>query len=211
MWSTTCKLAGHWKLYASFSTKFFHTCNAFRHHWQWPFYATLKWPWSQGYKAHRWQRAPPLLTRLSWVWQAPLAVSCLVAGGMSCCRCGAFVSLLSEHVSPEQSGGVPLAGLESRIDLQPVVRSCLQLHCSGGTSNLGVDAGLQGWCSSSLHANSLKVGALRVASALVLRWFAVVGTVFSSLVRGSRLRGAYRPVHEDGRTVALKTAWLTQI
>ena len=69
---------------------------------------------------------PPLLTRPTGVWQAPSAVSCLVAGGTSCCRCGAFVSSLSEHVLPEQSGGVPLAGLGPRIDLQPVV-------CSGSS------------------------------------------------------------------------------
>ena len=29
--------------------------------------------------------------------------SCLMAGGMSCCLCGASISSLSEHVSPEQS------------------------------------------------------------------------------------------------------------
>ena len=69
----------------------------------------------------------------------------------SCCCCGAFVSSLSEHVSPEQSRGVPLAGLGPRIHLQPVVRSCLQLCCSGGTSNLGVGAGLQGRRSFSLR------------------------------------------------------------
>ena len=72
---------------------------------------------------HRRQRAPPLPARPTGVWQALSAVSCLVAGGTSCCRCGAFVSSLSEHVSPEQSGGVPLAGLGPHIDLQPVVRS----------------------------------------------------------------------------------------
>ena len=85
----------------------------------------------------------------------------------------------------------------------------LQLRCLGGTSNLGVDMGLH---SSSLHANSLKVGALRVASALVLPQFTVVGMVFSSLVRGSGIRGAYRPSnkHEDSRPVALKAAWLRQ-
>ena len=88
----------------------------------------------------------------------------------------------------------------------------LQLRCSGGTSNLGVDAGLQGQRSSSLHANSLKVGALHVALALVLRRFAVVGTVFSSLVRGSGLHGPCRPSneHEDGCPVALKTAYLIE-
>ena len=38
------------------------------------------------------------------------------------------------------------------------------------------------------------------------------GPAFSLLVRGSGLRGAYRPSneHEDGRPVALKTAWLTR-
>ena len=61
---------------------------------------------------------PPLLARPTGVWQASSAVSCLVAGGTSCCRCWAFVSSLSEHVSPEQSDGVPLAGLGPRIDNQ---------------------------------------------------------------------------------------------
>ena len=69
------------------------------------------------------QLASPLLARPTGVWQTPSAVSCLVAGGTSCCRCGAFVSSLSEHASPEQSGGVPLAGLGPRIDLQAMVRS----------------------------------------------------------------------------------------
>ena len=53
----------------------------------------------------------------------------------------------------------------------------------------------------------LKVGALRVVSALVRRRVAVVGNGGSSLVRVSGLRGAYRlsNAHEDGRPVALKT------
>ena len=145
-----------------------------------------------------------MLTRPTGVWKAPLVMSRLVAGGTSCCLCGALVSPLSERVSPEQSGGVPLPGLGPRIDMLPVVCSG---RCSGGTSNLGVDAGLQGRPNSSLHANSLKVGAHCVAVALVLRRFAVVGTVFLSLVRGSGLRGACRDSHEqeDGRPVALKT------
>ena len=87
---------------------------------------------------HRRQRAPPLLARPTGVWQAPSAVSCLVAGGTSCCRCGAFVSSLSEHVSPEQSGGVPLAGLGPRIDLQPVV-------CSGSSFAARVDVESRSW------------------------------------------------------------------
>ena len=69
------------------------------------------------------QRASPLLARLTGVCQALLAVSCLVAGSMSCCRCRAFVSSLSEHILPEQSGGVPLAGLGPHVDSQPVVCS----------------------------------------------------------------------------------------
>ena len=161
-----------------------------------------------GFGSHQRQRAPPLLTRPMGVWQAPSAVSCFVAGGMSCCRCGAFVFSLSEHISPEQSGGVPLAGLRLRIDLQPVVCSGSSFAARVGRRTSGVDAGLQVRRSSSLHANCLKAGALCVALALVLRRFAVVGTVFSSLVRGSGLRGACRPSneHEDGRPVALKTA-----
>ena len=53
----------------------------------------------------------------------------------------------------------------------------------------------------------LKVGALRVVLALMLRRIAVVGTVFRRWCGGSGLRGAYRPsnAHEDGHPVALKT------
>ena len=83
----------------------------------------------------------------------------------------------------------------------------LQLRCSGGTSNLGVDAGLRGRLSFSLHANgfegwcSPRCFDLRAASNRSC------GNGVSSLVRGSGLRGAYRPsnAHEDGRPVALKT------
>ena len=83
----------------------------------------------------------------------------------------------------------------------------LQLHCSGGTSNLGVDVGLRGRLSFSLHANgfegwcSPRCFGPRTASNRCC------GDGVSSLVRGSGLRGAYRPsnAHEDGRPVALKT------
>ena len=83
----------------------------------------------------------------------------------------------------------------------------LQLRCSGGTSNLGVDAGLRGRLSFSLHANgfegwcSPRCFGPRTASGRCC------GDGDSSLVRGSGLRGAYRPsnAHEDGRPVALKT------
>ena len=80
---------------------------------------------------HRGQQGIPAAYTPAEVWQAPSVVSRLVAGGTSCCRCGAFVSSLSEHVSPEQPGGVPL--VESHwpegpsIELQPVV-------CSGSNS-----------------------------------------------------------------------------
>ena len=146
---------------------------------------------------------PHCLHSRQGVWQASLAVSCLVAGGMSCCHCGAFVSSLSEHVSPEQSDGVPLAGLGPHIDLQPVVRSGSSFAARVGRQISVLARGSKGG-ASSLHANSLKVGALCVALALVLRGFAVVGTVFSSLVWWLRLRRAYRPSneHEDGRPVA---------
>ena len=83
----------------------------------------------------------------------------------------------------------------------------LQLRCSGGTSNLGVDAGLRGRLSFSLHADgfegwcSPRCFGPRAASN---RCF---GDGVSSLVRGSGLRGAYRPsgAPEDGRPVALET------
>ena len=98
-------------------------------------------------------RAPPLLTRrrkcgrlrrlcrASWQ-EARVAVAV-----------GGFVSLLREHVSPEQPGGAPLAdGPALNCDQWHVpgdgpALNCnedmfrLQLRCSGGTSNLGVDAG----------------------------------------------------------------------
>ena len=83
----------------------------------------------------------------------------------------------------------------------------LQLRWSGGTSNLGVDAGLRGRPSSSLHANgfegwcSPRCFGPRAASGRFC------GDGGSPLVRGSGLRGACRPsnTHEDGRAVALKT------
>ena len=31
----------HWKLLVNFSTNFFHTCDAYRHHWLTPFYTSL--------------------------------------------------------------------------------------------------------------------------------------------------------------------------
>ena len=81
------------------------------------------------------------------------------------------------------------------------------LRCSGGTSNLGVDAGLGGRLSSSLHANgfegwcSPRCFGPRTASGRCC------GDGDSSFVRVSGLRGACRPsnAHEDGRPVALKT------
>ena len=131
----------------------------------------------------------------------------------------AFVSPLSEHVSPEQLGGAPLAdgpALNCNQWLVPgdgPALNCnqymfmLQLRSSGGTSNLGVDAGLCGRLSFSLHVNgfegwcSPRCFGPRTASGRCC------GDGDSSLVRGSRLRGAYRPsnAHEYGCPVALKT------
>ena len=110
---------------------------------------------------------------------------------------------------------------EPSIELQPVACSwrmslalnCnqdmfrLQLRYSGRTSNLGVDAGLRGRLSFSLHANgfegwySPRCFGPRAASNRRC------GDGVSSLVRGSGLRGAYRPskAREDGHPVALKT------
>ena len=73
--------------------------------------------------------------------------------------------------------------------------------------NLGVDAGLRGRVSLSLHANgfegwcSPRCFGPRAASNRCC------GDGVLSLVRGSGLRGACRPsnAHEDGRSVALKT------
>ena len=97
-------------------------------------------------------RAPPLLTRrrkcgrllrlcrASWQ-EARVAVAV-----------GAFVSPLSEHVSPEQPGAAPLADGPAlncnqwHVPGDGPALNCnqdmfrLQLRCSGGTSNLGVDA-----------------------------------------------------------------------
>ena len=60
---------------------------------------------------------------------------------------------------------------------------------------------------STLFTVVLKVGALCVASALVLRRFTVVGTDVFVVGAGSVLRGAYWPSneHKDDRPVALKT------
>ena len=81
------------------------------------------------------------------------------------------------------------------------------LRCSCGTSNLGVDAGLRGRLSSSLHADgfegwcSPRCFGPRTASG------SCCGDGGLSLVRVSGLRGACRPssAHEDSRPVALKT------
>ena len=81
------------------------------------------------------------------------------------------------------------------------------LRCSGGTSNLGVDAGLRGRLSSSLHADGLegwcspRCFGPRTASGRCC------GDGDSPLVRVSGLRGVCWPsnAHEDGRPVALKT------
>ena len=83
----------------------------------------------------------------------------------------------------------------------------LQLCCSGGTSNLGVDTGLWGLLSFSLHVNgfegwcSPRCFCPRAASNCCC------GDGVSLLVWGLGLRGAYQPsnAHEDSRPVALKT------
>ena len=107
------------------------------------------------------------------------------------------------------------------IELQPVACSwgmgpalnCdqsmfrFQLRYSDRTSNLGVDTGLRGRHSFSLHADrfegwcSPRCFGPRTASG------GCCGDGYSSLVRVSGLRGALRPsnAHEDGRPVALKT------
>ena len=83
----------------------------------------------------------------------------------------------------------------------------LQLRCSGGTSNFGVDTGLHGRLSSSLHANGFEGWCSPCCFGPCTASGRCCGDSDSSLVRGSGLRGAYRPsnAHEDGRPVALKT------
>ena len=73
------------------------------------------------------------------------------------CACGAFVSPLSEHVSPS-------------IELQPVA-------CSGSNSG-GTTRAPGGGSAFPSTPMALKVGALCVVLALVLRRIAVVGMVF---------------------------------
>ena len=103
----------------------------------------------------------------------------------------AFVSPLSEHVSPEQPGGAQLAGW-SCIELQPVAGSWqMGLHwiatrtCLGSSSAIRVGRRIsvltRGFVGGSAFPSTpmvLKVGALHVVLALVLRRVAVVGTVF---------------------------------
>ena len=108
---------------------------------------------------------------------------------------------------------------EPSIELQPVACSwrmslalnCNQdmfrLCCSGGTSNLGVDVGLWGRLSFSLHANGFEGWCSPRCFGPPAASNRCCGVGVSSLVRGSGLCGAYRPsnAHEDGRPVALKT------
>ena len=83
----------------------------------------------------------------------------------------------------------------------------LQLRSSGGTSNLGVDAGLRGRLSFSLHANGFEGWCSPLCFGPRTASGRCCGDGDSSLVRGSGLCGAYRPsnAHEDGRPVAPKT------
>ena len=108
--------------------------------------------------------------------------SCLVAGGASCCLCGACVSSLSEQVSPEQSWSPTVQPGVTALNCNS---GLFQLHlgCSGGTSPLGVDAGLQGHSlPSSPWFPRLVLSALLRPSycADSLLW----GPVFSSLGGG---------------------------
>ena len=73
----------------------------------------------------------------------------------------------------------------------------LQFGCSGGTSPLGVDGGAPRAAQTTLFAIILKVGALRVVSALVLRRFTVMET--SVFVAGAGV-GASRGVPAFKRT-----------
>ena len=83
----------------------------------------------------------------------------------------------------------------------------LQLCCSGGTSNLGVDEGLRGRLSFSLHADGFEGWCSPCCFGPRTASGSCCGDGDPSLVRVSGLRGAYLPsnVHEDGRPVALKT------
>ena len=96
-----------------------------------------------------------------------------MVGGASCCLCGAFVSSLSGHISPEQSWS-PTGWPTVMALIRSSGKFWLQHGCSGEASSLGVDAGLI--AQSTLIAIILKVGTLRLASALVSRRFTVMGT-----------------------------------
>ena len=110
-------------------------------------FPTLRWGWSSYHRR---------LCRASWK-EARVAVAV-----------GAFVSPLSEHVSPEQPGGAPLVDGPAlncnqwHVPADGPALNCnqdmfrLQLWCSGGTSNLGVDAGLRWRLSFSLHARGFE-------------------------------------------------------
>ena len=89
----------------------------------------------------------------------------------------------------------------------------LQLRCSGGTSNLGVDAGLWGRLSFSLHANGFEGWCSPRCFGPCAASNCCCGDGVSSLVWGSGLRGAYRPSNadEDGRPVPLKTDLLAEM
>ena len=63
--------------------------------------------------------------------------------------CGAFVSSLSEHVSPEQSGGVPLA---DRLVGLVVRRPPRERKISGS------NPACAGICSGSSHTSDFKIG-----------------------------------------------------
>ena len=65
----------------------------------------------------------------------------------------------------------------------------LQLRCSGGTSNIGVDAGLLGRLSFSLHANGFEGWCPLCCFGPRAASNRCCGDGVSSLVRGSGLRG----------------------
>ena len=111
-------------------------------------------------------RAPPLLTRWRGCGRLRRLCHCSWQEARVAVAVGAFVSSLSEHVSPEQPGGAPLvehwiATSGMFLGMGPAL-NCdqrmfrLQLRCSGGTSNLSVDAGLRGQHSFSLHADGFE-------------------------------------------------------
>ena len=150
------------------------------------------------------------------MWQAPPVVSHLVAGGMSCCRCGGL-RFSTEWTRLTWAAGWSPTGqmvLHWIATSGMFLADACGLHwiatrtCLGSISAARVECRILVLTRGSVGGSAfpstpmvLKVGGPRTASGRCC------GDGDSSLVRGLGLRGAYRPsnTHEDGRPVALKT------